>query len=107
MTHSRPQPRQLELSDLNNLTFLNALFKETQRLHPTAPFGTNRCARQAAYPTKIVQSCLAVPCLALPRHCTRHSQAKEMVLLGLHSEADGELSSAVVMSDKQPQPHTQ
>ena len=63
VTPSRPQPRQLELSDLSKLAYLNALFKETQRLHPTAPFGTNRCARQAAYPTNIVQRCLAI---ALP-----------------------------------------
>ena len=66
VTPSRPQPRQLELSDLNKLTYLNALFKETQRLHPTAPMGTNRYTRQAACLSKIVQSCPAVPCLGLP-----------------------------------------
>ena len=61
VTPSRPQPRRLELSDLTKLTYLNALFKETQRLHPTAPLGTNRCDRQAACPAKIVQRCLALP----------------------------------------------
>ena len=103
VTPSRPQPRQLEFSDLSKLTYLNALFKESQRLHPTAPFGTNRCARQAGHLINIVQSCLAVPCLGLPGTApATNNQAEEKVLLGPCSEADGELSSAVVMADKQP-----